>query len=399
MSASITVTQAREKAAAKLQRELRSWAIDGRAAASAALNMPLHPPTERSALADQTAARAWARAWDDVEGVVWTSRAWPSIGKQLVPERLLLQGAGAIADFAGAASARRWKLACGIVEQVRDALSVPGTTALVSLSTAPPTASVVSTLERLNVALYRHLLTLMGVEPAERARVLELSAWIANHDVSGMFLREIPLPGVDSKWLEGHRSVVLALVSARTGEADLGLRVAEDRVRIRFLDPSVGSPGARDLELPVSQAAELDLAPRRVVVVENLQTFLALPSLPGALAIFGSGYGAGTRLERLSWLRAADILYWGDMDSHGLAVLNQFRSRFPQARSVLMDTDALFEHHEQWVQEGQPFRGVLPQLTDGEQQLLDQLRAHGDVRLEQERLSWDFALDRLRNAV
>lgn len=399
MSASVTVTQAREKAAAKLQRELRSWAIDEWAATSAALNLPLHPPTERKALADQTAARTWARAWDAVDGVEWTSRSWPSIGKQLVPERLLLQGADAIARFAGAASARRWMLARNVVEQARAALSVPEMATPVPSPATPPTTSVVSAAERLDAALYRHLLTLMGLEPAERARVLEFSAWVADHNVTGMFLREIPLPGVDSKWLEGHRAVVLALVSARTGEADLGLRGAEDRVRIRFLDASVGAQGARDLELPVSQAASLDLAPRRVVVVENLQTFLALPYLPSAVAIFGSGYGVGARLETLSWMHAADILYWGDMDSHGLAVLNQFRSRFPQARSVLMDTDALFEHHELWVQEGQPVRGVLPLLTEEEQQLLDQLRAHGHVRLEQERLSWDFALDRLRNAV
>lgn len=397
MSASVSVTQARGKAAAKLQRELRSWAVDGWAATSAALNLPLHPPTERKALADQTAARTWARAWDGVDGVEWTPRSWPSIGRQLVPERLLLQGADSIADFAGAASARRWKLARGVVEQVRAALGDPD--APRPASAAPPTESALHVTEPLDAALNRHLLTLMGLEPAERARVLELSAWIADHDVSGMFLREIPLPGVDSKWLEQHKAVVLALVTARTGETDLGLRRPEERVRLRFLDASIAPPGLTDLELPVSQAASLELAPRRVVVVENLQTFLALPYLPSAVAIFGGGYGASSRLETLSWMRAADILYWGDMDSHGLAVLNQFRSRFPRARSVLMDTDALLEHHALWVQEAQPFHGVLSLLTEAEQQLLDQLRAHGDVRLEQERFSWDFAMDRLRKAM
>jgi hypothetical protein len=49
--------------------------------------------------------------------------------------------------------------------------------------------------------------------------------------------------------------------------------------------------------------------------------------------IFGGGYAVNV-LERLDWLVSLDLAYWGDLDTHGFAILNRLRRRFPHARSI-----------------------------------------------------------------
>ena len=113
---------------------------------------------------------------------------------------------------------------------------------------------------------------------------------------------------------------------------------------------------------------------------------------PSAIVIFGLGYGL-ERLARVSWLSERRIHYWGDIDTHGFAILNRLRHHIPTARSLLMDRATLDAHRRLWTQEGrnQRFMGELDRLTNDEWQLFDDLRQNrlGDrVRLEQERVSF-----------
>jgi hypothetical protein len=48
------------------------------------------------------------------------------------------------------------------------------------------------------------------------------------------------------------------------------------------------------------------------------------------------GYGFDNLAAAL-WLQQKDIYYWGDIDTHGFAILNQLRGFFPHAVSFLMD--------------------------------------------------------------
>jgi len=243
----------------------------------------------------------------------------------------------------------------------------------------------------LRAVLRRHLSALLSAQREDAERIFAFASWLVSQDVSGYMLRQVPLRGVDTKWLGRHRAVVEGLVEALRGGEGLGLRVPRERVRLRFLDASLAPAGLDDVELPVPDAASLDVPARAVIVVENLQTFLALPAAEGTVAVFGSGYGAGARLEGMRWMRSARLLYWGDLDSHGLAVLHQFRSRFPLASSVLMDTATLLSHRDLWVTEEKPHRGELGGLTEPESRALAVLRSEGDARLEQERIPWAYA--------
>jgi hypothetical protein len=96
-------------------------------------------------------------------------------------------------------------------------------------------------------------------------------------------------------------------------------------------------------------------------------------------------------LEPLGWLAGVDLVYWGDIDTHGFAILDRLRRRFPHARSMLMDRGTLLAHRSQWVTEPNPSAGRLDLLNAEASQLYHHLVADAlgpSVRLEQERVSF-----------
>ena len=269
------------------------------------------------------------------------------------------------------------------------------------------------------VAAYRRVLQLSEDAPAVRAwvaqqpmRALEVAGeweqllaayrWLDDARGSGRYLREITAPGVDTKFVERHRVVLGRLLGAggtATGFlAALGLRAKPESVRLRF-DPAVlGLPTAlSEATLRVDELAAVPAAVRTAVVVENETTYLTVPLPAGGVVLWGKGFEVG-RTGALPWLRDVDVHYWGDLDTHGFAILHQLRAWLPQTRSFLMDRRTLLEHRQRWVREPTPTAARLDRLTGPEADVYADLV--GDslgerVRLEQERIDWAWARDRL----
>jgi hypothetical protein len=115
------------------------------------------------------------------------------------------------------------------------------------------------------------------------------------------------------------------------------------------------------------------------------------------MVIFGAGYGFEV-LAGASWLRACSVYYWGDIDTHGFAILDQLRAHFPHVHSLLMDRATLLVHQTQWGEEAQPVLRDLPRLSAAEAAVFDDLRKgrlghtpmNGGVRLEQERIGFTW---------
>jgi hypothetical protein len=253
------------------------------------------------------------------------------------------------------------------------------------------------------VARHPHLV----LEQAEAwTGVLAVLAWFAAHPRSGLYLRELDIPGVDSKFIEHRRALLGELldlvlpaatvdanhVGAKAFERRFGLRSKPALVRFRLLDPALYLHGLSDISVPASQFATLTMPVRRVFVTENEINGLAFPDIPESLVIFGLGYSL-ERLSETAWLHDVEVLYWGDIDTHGYAILDRFRATLPHVRSMLMDRDTLLAHRPLWVQEPQAsrFLGELTRLTDAEQGLYRDLRDDrlGErVRLEQERVAF-----------
>jgi hypothetical protein len=138
----------------------------------------------------------------------------------------------------------------------------------------------------------------------------------------------------------------------------------------------------------VDELATVALDARRVLIVENETTHLALPTLPGTVAVFGGGY-AVPALAPLSWLHDRDLVYWGDIDTHGFVILDRLRQVFPHVESVLMDEETLLRHRPHWGREPSQDTSELAHLTMAEAQVHEALvdgRYASALRLEQERI-------------
>ncbi|HWR02178.1 MAG TPA: DUF3322 domain-containing protein [Chlorobaculum sp.] len=239
-------------------------------------------------------------------------------------------------------------------------------------------------------------------------RILHLVAWLRRHPRPGIYPRQIDLPGVHSKFIESHRGVLSELFdlalppesidAEATGTAGFcqryGFLDKPLRVRFRILDPtlSILATGPyHEITLTQDAFAGLDFTGEKVFITENEINFLAFPPVTGAMVIFGAGYGF-RNLADIDWLRDKKLFYWGDIDTHGLAILNQLRESFPHAASLLMDSSTLLTYRSSWQTEPSPVTATLSRLTDEERLLYDQLRqGHWgkNIRLEQEIIGFE----------
>jgi len=250
----------------------------------------------------------------------------------------------------------------------------------------------------------------------EWPQLLAIVAWLHKHPRPAMYLRQIDLPGVHTKLIEGRRGVLTELFDlvlsedaidpTSTGSGGFcrryGFLDKPLRVRFRLLDPDIGLlPMGGDQDITVTQASfsMLELPVSKVFITENEINFLAFPNVPDAMVIFGAGYGFDN-LAAAPWLKRVKIHYWGDIDTHGFAILNQLRGFFPGTTSFLMDRQTLLDHRPLWGVETQPETGPLARLSEEESALYDQLRHNhwgNRIRLEQERIGFDFLVDVLRS--
>jgi hypothetical protein len=245
-------------------------------------------------------------------------------------------------------------------------------------------------------------------------RLLAVVAWLVAHPRPGIYLRQVDLPGVDSKFIEAQRAVLAELLDrclpAETIEASFGglsgfcrrygFKDKPLRLRFRLLDASLALPGIgadQDITLTQADFSGLKLPLQRVFITENEVNFLAFPAVPGSLVIFGAGYGfeaiAGT-----AWLQHCAVYYWGDIDTHGFAILDQLRAHLPHAQSLLMDRATLLAHQSQWGSEPEPLLRDLPRLSADEVEVFNALRDNRlqpQLRLEQERIGFACLLQAL----
>ena len=239
-------------------------------------------------------------------------------------------------------------------------------------------------------------------------QLLDVVAWLQAHPRPDIYLRQVDLPGIHSKFIEAQRGVLSELLdltlpadaidTMASGAAQFarryGFRDKPLRVRLRFLDPehSAWVSGA-DADYTISQQAFARLAPavRHVFITENEINFLAFPPAAGSLVVFGAGYGFEA-MTGAAWLQQCGLHYWGDIDTHGFAILDQLRAQFPHAQSFLMDHDTLLVHQAQWTLEPQPTQRDLPRLNETERWVYDDLRwrrlRDEPLRLEQERINF-----------
>ncbi|MFZ4287724.1 Wadjet anti-phage system protein JetD domain-containing protein [Variovorax sp. HJSM1_2] len=355
------------------------------------LVVTLGVPTDKDIAEDASAVRAWAAAWQSRTGpgeVLFEERQFARFGKHRLPSRLSFESAAVVAAAVG--QSRRWEIASERYQRM--------------LSRWPVLTKGNALASRFDV--------LADYSAEDFERLQTLIAWLTANPASGLYLRQLPVEGLDTKWLEKRTGLVAGLLRAISGTGDdggdlhalVGLKKPAHRVRIRLLCPTLRSivGGLGDIEAPVDELGRLPISPASVVIVENLETGLALPDVANTVLVMKLG-NAVSALGALPWLQEADVVYWGDIDSHGFAILDRARKAVPQIRSILMDEATLLAHRPLWVQESalcanMAFDGLTPE----EKSLYEHLRAGtwgGRVRLEQERLEWAGSLKALMEAL
>lgn len=345
-------------------------------------------PGEKDAQQHSDVVRTWVSTWQSWQGagtLQWHERRWRTMGTQQLPKSLLLANAGEVAEWLG--DAARWQRALARYQRF-----IARWPALVD-------------------RLPRHFDVLADYDESDSQRLEALLGWLEVNRESNLYPRQLPVPGIDSKWLEGRKALLVDLVAALHGKdtegLDLfqccGLRPIPHLVRLRLLDPELRAcaGGLSDISAPIGDLATLSLPVRRVFIVENTQTGLAFEDLPGAVVLMGLGYGVEV-LGQLPWLSGRRCLYWGDLDTHGFAILSRVRSTLPDAESVLMDDVTLLNNKALWCEEKQQHpASELPRLTNKEQDVFRALKEQRwglNVRLEQERIPWTEAWRALQSA-
>jgi hypothetical protein len=237
-------------------------------------------------------------------------------------------------------------------------------------------------------------------------RILAIVQWFVDHPRPQLYLRQLDIAGVDSKFIEARRGLLTELLDqvmpadavdatangARQFEARYGMLAKPALIRFRILDPARYIGGLSDLSVPVSQFAALDVDVERVFITENEINALAFPDVRAGIVIFGGGYGI-ERLAQVEWLRRREVFYWGDIDTHGFAILDRLRASLPHARSLLMDAGTLHAHRPLWGAEDEDKRylGEAARLDADEREVFHALRDDvlGErIRMEQERIGY-----------
>ena len=372
-----TPEQVREKLVTTWNRQWPEWLGGG---GTWPKTFALDPPTECEAQRRWAEFTAWCASWSakplggELRSVVKT---WPTMGRQDVPTHMVFGSAAALAAEVGTAELfavadHRWTERAAAWPDLAEAL--------------------------------RGCAGWFGrMSDQDYGRFIAVVDWLSANRESGLYLRQLPVAGIDTKWTERHAGPIAKLLATRFGVAPArlelvaGLQRDPPRRRLRLLDPGLRARfgGLSDITVRLDELETLDLPVELAIVIENQVTALACEDLPGAIALMGGGF-AVNELATVPWLARVPLIYWGDIDTAGFAILGALRQAHPQTISCLMDEETLVEHAVLWSDEDVPADGQVQGLTAAEaklrQDLLDGTKwKRRGVRLEQERLPWPAA--------
>jgi hypothetical protein len=188
-------------------------------------------------------------------------------------------------------------------------------------------ATIANTFPALVPWLQQHPLRVLD-QAESWSRLLAVLDWIVCHPGTDIYLRQVDVPSVDTKFIERHRGLLSDLLdrvlspevihaqhSGISGfERRYGFRNKPILIRFRFLDRSLSIQGLSDIAVTSEEFSRLALPVKRIFITENEINFLAFPDVADGIVLFGAGYGFD-HLAHADWLQQKEIFYWGDIDS------------------------------------------------------------------------------------
>lgn len=160
-----------------------------------------------------------------------------------------------------------------------------------------------------------HLLTWLAKYPFKALalkedwqKILLVVNWMAQNPKPNIYLRQVDIPQIHTKFIEQHSSILSelfdmvlpedAINKAFSGGKQFSARYGflERRTGIRFCNldskrsifPNISHS---DVTLDADSFAQLNPNIQRIIIVENETSYLALPEIDNTWAIWGAGYG------------------------------------------------------------------------------------------------------------
>ncbi len=237
-------------------------------------------------------------------------------------------------------------------------------------------------------------------------RILRVVDFMIEHKNPDCYIRELSIKDIDTKFIENHKKLLdlllsnifqkepLVSLSDFAFEKKYGFKYPLAQVRFRILDSKHFIYGLSDLSLTIKEFEKLHLDIKRVFIIENKITFLSFFDFKDSIVIFGSGYKISI-LKSIEWLEDKEIIYWGDIDEDGFAILSNLRGYFPQTKSIMMDIETIekFSHLKVEYNKKTATKEKLSNLTKDEQLAYERLKNdfYGkNFRLEQERIPFEY---------
>ncbi len=237
-------------------------------------------------------------------------------------------------------------------------------------------------------------------------RILRVIDFMIEYKNPNCYIRELSIKDVDTKFIEKHKKFLdillsnilqkepLSSLSDFAFEKRYGFKYPLPEVRFRILDKNHYIPGLSDLSLTIKEFEKLNLDIKRVFIIENKITFLSFFDVSDSIVIFGSGYKISI-LKGIEWLKDKEIIYWGDIDEDGFAILSNLRGYFPQTKSICMDIETIeeFSHLKVEYDKKSSIKENISNLTYKEMIVYERLKNdfYGkNFRLEQERIPFEY---------
>ena len=235
---------------------------------------------------------------------------------------------------------------------------------------------------------------------------LQLAINLSQGCAQGLPLRALALNGIDSKFYERNRQLIIQLldfrfdgvVSQQGLEQFLG--AAQDNNHwLLVVDLDGSLLPFRQIRVSDKDLLATSLPGTHLLIVENERCHHQLPACSNTLAILGAGQNLAWMAA--SWLSKKHLAYWGDIDTWGLHMLAQARHHQSDLTPLLMSKDS-FEllGKDKAVQEAAPMRELPARgLTESELQLFSFLLAQEKGRLEQEFIAKESVVQAIRQWV
>ena len=226
-----------------------------------------------------------------------------------------------------------------------------------------------------------------------------IADFFKKQEEKGGYLRELSIPGVDTKFLEKHAFLVRTLWNALFPENQVdsneGMKeklfikeVPTPAICARSLDDTMLFCGVRKFFLSNDEVARFNPPHRRIFITENKVNGYTFPHAKDSLILFGMGYGVLELARQAKWLEEKEVYYWGDLDSDGFNILSALRHILPHVHSFLMDRETLLAYVDRNIRDTGNTTVIPDRLTVSEKMAWKEVHDHG-WRLEQERIPSD----------